>query len=141
MREKLPKSLKMVSEISANSIGGLCEMLVGRAELRRTRHHGKSGRKSFVFSRFSEGLAKDKFNESGRHYFSAYQIPPLTLDSFELFLANDSEDTLWSGSVGMKFEVQRDNIRRFIGEVVETVKELEDDLERVVARPEGEYGM
>ena len=94
-----------------------------------------------MFSSFSEGLTKDRFKQSAQSRFVAYQIPPLALDCFELFLAHDSKNTFRSARVGMKFEVQRDNIRRLIGEVVETIKELEDNLERIVARSESEYGV
>lgn len=66
----------------------------------------------------------------------AHQIPSLTLNSFEFYLAYNSKDALWSTGVGVEFEVQGDDIRRFIAEVVEAIKELEDELERVVTRSE-----
>ena len=39
----------------------------------------------------------------------------------------------------MKFKVQRDGIGRVIAEVVEAIKKLEDELERVVTRSEREH--
>jgi hypothetical protein len=62
-------------------------------------------------------------------------------DGLELFLAHDSEDTFWCVGVGVEFEVQCDDVRRVIGEVIEAIKELVDDLERVVTRSESKYSV
>ena len=61
------------------------------------------------------------------------------LDGPEFFLTHDGKDTLWGAGRGMKFEIQRDDIRRAITEVIEAEKELVDNLERVVPRSESEY--
>ena len=54
---------------------------------------------------------------------------------------HEGDDALWGAGVRVKFKVQGDNVGRFVAEVIEAVKELEDDLEQIVTRPEGKHGM
>ena len=63
------------------------------------------------------------------------------LDGPEFLLAHDSEDTVWGAGRGMKFEIQCDDIGRTIAEVIESKKELIDDLERIVTRSESKHCM
>lgn len=60
------------------------------------------------------------------------------LDGPKLLLAHDGKDTLRGTGRGVKFEVQRDDVGRVIAEVIETEKELVDDLEQVVTWSEAE---
>ena len=92
-----------------------------------------------MFSSSGEGLITVKRSQRVNYGVSTHQVPSLAFDGLEFFLAHDSKDTFWGTGRGMKFEVQREDIRRTITEVVEAVKELIDDLERVVTRPESKY--
>ena len=87
---------------------------------------------------FGEGLIRVKVSQSARYDVSTHQVPSLAL-ILEFFLTHNSKDTFWSTGRRVNFEVQRKDIGRAIAEVVETIKELIDDLERVVTRSEGEY--
>ena len=51
------------------------------------------------------------------------------LDGPEFFLAHDGKDTIWGAGRRMKFEIQRNDIRRAITEVIEAEKELINNLE------------
>lgn len=59
------------------------------------------------------------------------------LDGPEFFLAHDGKDTIWGAGRRMKFEIQRNDIRRAITEVIEAEKELINNLEWVVTWSEG----
>lgn len=109
--------------------------------LRRTGHYGEVLGKGSVFGCFCEGLTKGEFNQNIRGSIGTYQIPSFTFNCPKFILAHDSKDTLGSAGIGMKSEVQRGSITGLIAEVVESVKELEDDLDWVMTRPESEYGV
>ena len=59
------------------------------------------------------------------------------LDGPEFFLAHDGKDAIWGTGRRMKFEIQRNDIRRAITEVIEAEKELINNLEWVVTWSEG----
>jgi hypothetical protein len=92
-----------------------------------------------MLSRLGEGLAKARSGVGERRSAVTHQVPPLLLDGLKFFLAHDGKDTFWGTGRGMKLEVQRKDIGRAIIQVVETEKELVDDLERVVTRSESKY--
>jgi hypothetical protein len=54
---------------------------------------------------------------------------------------HEGNDALWGADVRVKLKVQGNNVGRFVAEVIEAVKEVEDDLEQIVTRPEGKHGM
>ena len=88
---------------------------------------------------FGEGLARVEVSQGVRYGVGTDQVPSFAFNSPEFFLAHDSEDTFWSTGRGMEFEVQREDIGRAVAEVIEAIKELVDDLERVVTRSESKY--
>ena len=92
-----------------------------------------------MLSRLGEGLMKVRPGLGGRYGVDTHQVPPLMLDGLKFFLTHHREDTFWGTGRRMEFEVQRNDIRWVITKVVETVKELVDDLERVVSRSESKY--
>lgn len=92
-----------------------------------------------MFGRFGEGLIRVKVSQSVQCSIGTRHIPSLALDGLEFFLTHDGKDTFWGVGCGMKFEVQREDIGGSITEVVETKKELVDDLKRVVTRSKSKY--
>lgn len=92
-----------------------------------------------MLSSFGEGLTRVEVSQGVRCGVGTDQVPSFAFDSLEFFLAHDSKDTFWGTGRGMKFEVQREDIGGAVAEVVEAVKELVDDLERVVTRSESKY--
>ena len=79
--------------------------------------------------------------QSVKYQVVAYQVPSLTLDALKFSLVHEGNDALWGAGVRVEFKVQGDDVGRFVAEVIEAVKELEDDLEQIVTRPEGKHGM
>ena len=94
-----------------------------------------------MLSRLGEGLMKVRPSLGGRHGNDTHQVPPLMFDGLKFFLAHHGKNTFWGTGRGMEFEVQRKDIGRVITKVVETEKELVDDLERVVSRSESKYSV
>lgn len=92
-----------------------------------------------MLCRFGEGLIRVKVSYGVGYGIGTHQVPSLALDGLEFFLAHDSKNAFWGAGRGMKSEVQREDIGRTITKVIKTVKELVDDLERIVTRSEGKY--
>ena len=92
-----------------------------------------------MLSCLGEGLTGGEVRQSKGYRDHAHQIPSLLLDGPEFFFAHDRKDTIRGTGCGVKFEVQGDDIGRTIAEVIESEKELVDDLERVVTWSQSEY--